>query len=55
MVRIFKINVSKRYLAIKGILSEVGGKIFETSNRNTTKANKILIARVIFSEHSAGK
>lgn len=55
MVKMLSMKVSNKYLAIKGILSEVGGKILETSKRNTTKANKILIANVIFSEHSAGK
>jgi hypothetical protein len=40
---------------MRGIVSEVGGKIFETNNKNTTKASKMLMAKVIFSSASAGK
>jgi hypothetical protein len=48
-------NSHQSYLAINGIVSEVGGRILETSNRNTTNASRMLMPRVIFSEHSAGK
>ncbi len=48
-------NVNKRYLAIKGITIDVGGKIFDISNRNTTSASKIEIDNVIFSPASVGK
>jgi len=48
-------NVSSRYLAIRGMVEEVGGRIFETSNKNTTRASRIEMARVIFSEASAGR
>ena len=48
-------NVKSRYLAISGIESEVGGRIFETNKRKTTKASKIEMPNVIFSEHSAGR
>ncbi len=55
IVMIFIINVNKRYLAINGITIDVGGKIFEISNRNTTSASKIEIDSVIFSPASVGK
>lgn len=51
----FKQKVVNKYLAIKGIVDDVGGKIFETNNKKTTKANRILIASVIFSSASAGR
>lgn len=53
MAIIFIINVNSKYLAIKGILND-GGRIFETSNKNTTNASKMDIHRVIFSPASAG-
>lgn len=40
------INVNNKYLAISGNTSDVGGKIFDTSNRNTTSDSKILIPSV---------
>ena len=52
---IFIINVNKRYLAINGITVDVGGKIFDISNKKTTNANKIEIDKVIFSPASVGK
>ena len=55
IVNIFIIKVKRRYLAINGIVIEVGGRIFETSRRNTTKASKMDIHMVIFSPASAGK
>jgi len=33
--------VNRRYLAIRGMLTEVGGKIFETRSRKTTRARRI--------------
>lgn len=51
----FKMNVRSRYLAIKGMLSEVGGRILETKSKKTTKAKRMEIPSVIFSEHSAGR
>ena len=49
MVTIFMMNVKSRYLAINGIVMLVGGRIFDTSSRNTTSANKIEMHIVIFS------
>lgn len=43
IVMTFKINVKSRYFAIKGILEEVGGRIFDTSNKKTTMDSKTLI------------
>lgn len=40
------INVNSKYLAMRGSTSDVGGKIFDTSNRNTTSDSKILIPSV---------
>ena len=51
----FIINVKRRYLAISGITVDVGGRIFEISNKNTTKARRIDIDNVIFSPASVGK
>jgi hypothetical protein len=51
----FIINVNIKYLDINGITIDVGGKIFDTSKRNTTKASKIDIHKVIFSPSSVGK
>lgn len=45
----FIMNVNNKYLAINGSANEVGGNIFETSNRNTTNANKIEMPSVTFS------
>jgi hypothetical protein len=55
MVIIFIINVNKRYFAINGITVDVGGKIFDISNRKTTKAKRIEIDKVIFSPASVGR
>jgi hypothetical protein len=52
---IFIINVNKRYLAINGITIDVGGRIFEISKRNTTRARRIEMDKVIFSPASVGK
>jgi len=40
--------------ATSGTLSEVGGRIFDTSSRNTISANRIEIDIIIFSLASAG-
>lgn len=48
IVTIFRIKVISRYLAISGMVSDVGGNIFETSNRNTTKANNMEMVSVIY-------
>ena len=48
-------NVNNKYLAIKGRTSDVGGNIFDTNKRNTTKDRRILIPNVTFSPASAGK
>jgi hypothetical protein len=42
-------KVSNKYLAISGIVDDVGGRILETSNRNTTIDRRTDIVRVIFS------
>ncbi len=51
----FITKVMSKYLAINGIDEDVGGRILETSNRKTTRARRIEMARVIFSLASAGK
>jgi hypothetical protein len=40
-------NVINMYLAMRGMLSDVGGRIFETRSRNTTNASRMDIVRVI--------
>ena len=55
MVRMFMIKVNNRYLAISGMLLAVGGRILETSNRNTISASRIEIHMVIFSPASDGR
>jgi hypothetical protein len=42
-------KVKRRYLAMSGSTSEVGGKILDTSSRNTTSDSKILMPSVTFS------
>lgn len=49
IVTTFNPNVRSKYLAISGIVEEVGGSIFETSNRNTTIDRRTEIVSVIFS------
>jgi len=44
-----------RYLAISGILLEVGGRILETSSRKTMRARRIEMHMVIFSPASDGR
>jgi hypothetical protein len=43
---VFMINVNSKYLAMRGNTSDVGGRIFDTSNKNTTSDSKILIPSV---------
>jgi len=45
MVRMFMMNVKSRYLAISGMLLDVGGRIFDTSSRNTISASRIDITQ----------
>ncbi|KAH9497354.1 hypothetical protein DERF_013349 [Dermatophagoides farinae] len=42
-------NANNKYLAINGSANDVGGNIFDISNKNTTNANKIEIPSVTFS------
>ena len=51
----FMMKVNKRYLAIRGMVSDVGGRILETSSRKTTRASKMEMHMVIFSPASAGR
>ena len=55
METVFMMNVKSRYLAMSGRTSEVGGKILDTSKRNTTSDRRMLIPSVTFSPASAGK
>lgn len=41
--------MKSKYFAIKGSTNEVGGRILETSKRNTTNESKIDIPSVTFS------
>lgn len=45
--------MSSKYLAINGIVDEVGGRILETSNRKTTIESNTDIVSVIFSPEIA--
>jgi len=55
MVRMFMMNVKSRYLAISGMLLDVGGRIFDTSSRKTMSASRIDIHMVVFSPASDGR
>jgi hypothetical protein len=55
METVFMMNVKSRYLAINGSTREVGGRIFDTSRRNTTSDRRMLIPSVTFSPASAGR
>ena len=46
MLTVFMMKVKSKYLAIRGNTREVGGKILETSSRNTTSESKIEIPSV---------
>lgn len=43
IVTMFMMNVNRRYLAMRGMLTDVGGKIFETRSKKTTRARRIEI------------
>ena len=43
------------YLAIRGIVEEVGGRIFETKRRKTTIDRRTDTVKVIFSVESVGR
>ena len=45
----FMRKVNRRYLAISGSTNEVGGKILETSSKNTTNDRRIEMPSVTFS------
>lgn len=49
MVMTLRTKVRRRYLARRGIVEDVGGRIFETSNRKTTMERRTEIVNVIFS------
>jgi len=38
---VIAICVNRRYFAMRGILTDVGGKIFDTRRRKTTRARRI--------------
>ena len=46
METVFIMNVNNRYLAMRGRTSDVGGKIFDTSRRNTTSDRRMLMPEV---------
>ena len=54
MATMFMMKVKSRYLAISGMVSD-GGRILDTSSRNTTNASRTEIHSVIFSPASAGR
>ena len=55
MVMTLSTNVSSRYFAIRGMVDEVGGRILETSSRNTTMERRTEMVSVIFSPESVGR
>lgn len=50
ILTVFMMKVKRRYLAINGSTSEVGGRIFDTSSRNTTSDSKMLMPNVTCDE-----
>lgn len=46
METVFMTKVKRRYLAMRGSTSEVGGRIFDTSKRNTTSERRMEIPSV---------
>lgn len=42
-------------MAIRGMVAEVGGRIFETRSKKTTMESRTEMVRVIFSVESAGR
>ena len=53
ILTVFMMKVKSRYLAINGSTSDVGGKILDTSKRNTTSDSKMLIPKVTCKMHQA--
>ena len=51
----FMVKVRRRYLAMRGMVDEVGGRILDTRRRKTTRARRMEMARVIFSLASQGR
>ena len=49
METVFMMNVNSRYLAMSGNTIDVGGRIFDTSRRNTTSDSRIEMPSVTFS------
>ena len=49
MDTVFMMNVKSRYLAMSGNTIDVGGRIFDTSSKNTTSDSRILMPNVTFS------
>lgn len=47
--------VNIRYFPIRGTAKEVGGTIFEIKSKNTVRAKRTDIQRVIFSPQSDGR
>lgn len=52
METVFMMKVNSKYLAISGSTRDVGGRIFDTSNRNTTSDSKMLIPSVTWGHKS---
>lgn len=46
ILTVFIMKVNSKYLAMSGSTSDVGGRIFDTSNKNTTSDSKMLIPNV---------
>lgn len=55
MEKVTSTMVNIRYLPIRGTSSEVGGTIFEIKSKNTVRAKRTEMQRVIFSPQSEGK
>lgn len=48
ILTVFMMKVKSKYLAMSGNTREVGGRIFDTSSRNTTSDSKMLIPNVTY-------
>lgn len=55
MEKVTNTMVNIRYLPIRGTSNEVGGTIFEIKSKNTVRARRTEMQRVIFSPQSEGK
>lgn len=55
MEKVTSTMVNIRYLPINGTSSEVGGTILEIKSRNTVRARRTEMQRVIFSPQSEGR